>query len=139
MSATAHVGHASGKGHFLRHLGEMTLVMMLGMALLGGIVRGAAAAAGVDYADVRLRLPAVAALVMALNMSAPMAWWMRRRGHGWGYTVEMSAAMFVPVLALIPALWVGAISAETLSAIQHAVMIPSMMIVMVHRRGELAR
>jgi cytochrome bd-type quinol oxidase subunit 1 len=75
---------------------------------------------------------------MAFNMSAPMAWWMRRRGHGWRYTAEMSAAMFVPVLALIPPLWLGAISGEALSGIQHAVMIPSMVAVMLRRRREFA-
>lgn len=138
MSATTHAGHGSGKGHFLRHLGEMTLAMMVGMAVLGGVFRGVVAAAGVDYADARLRLPALFALVMAFNMSAPMAWWMRRRGHGWGYTAEMSAAMFVPVLALIPPLWLGAISGETLSGVQHAVMIPSMVVVMLRRRREFA-
>jgi hypothetical protein len=116
----------------------MTLAMMLGMAVLGGVFRGAIAVAGVDYADTRLRLPALFALVMAFNMSAPMAWWMRRRGHGWRYTAEMSAAMFVPVLALIPPLWLGAISGEALSGIQHAVMIPSMVAVMLRRRREFA-
>jgi hypothetical protein len=77
------------------------------------------------------------ALVMALNMSVPMAWWMRRRGHGWG-TRQMSAATFVPILALIPALWLGAISGEMRFGIQHAVMIPSMIVVLLRSRSEFA-
>lgn len=140
MNVTAHAAHGSDKGRFLRHLGEMTVVMIAGMAVLGGSLRAAVAAAGVDYAAARLRWPALFALVMAFTMSAPMAWWMRRRGHDRGYTAEMSAAMFVPVLALIPPLWFGVISAETLSAIQHAVMLPSMIVVMLrHRRGSAGR
>jgi hypothetical protein len=138
MSATTHAGHGSGNGRFLRHLAEMTLAMIVGMAVLGAVFRGVVTAAGVDYADARLRLPAVFALVMAFNMSAPMVWWMRRRGHGWGYTAEMCAAMFVPVLVLTPPMWLGAISGETLFGIQHAVMIPSMAVVMLRRRREFA-
>lgn len=46
--------------------------------------------------------------------------------------------MFVPVLAQIPPLWLGAISGETLSGIQHVVMIPSMVVVMLRRRREFA-
>lgn len=138
VSTNTHAGHERGKLHFVKHLGEMTLVMMVGMAVLGGLFSGALAAAGVDYDAAEVRFPAVFALVMAFNMTAPMAWWMWRRGHGWRYTAEMSAAMFVPVLALIPPLWLGAISGETLSGIQHAAMIPSMVVVMLRRRKEFA-
>jgi hypothetical protein len=122
--------------HFLRHLGEMTVVMMLGMAVLGAVSEVALAAVGLDYDRADLGSPVLSALIMAFNMSAPMAWWMRRRGHSWPYTAEMAAAMFVPVLALIPLLWLGVISGDALSMIQHAVMIPSMLAVMLRRRGE---
>jgi hypothetical protein len=50
----------------------------------------------------------------------------------------MSAATFVPILALIPALWLGAISGEMRFGIQHAVMIPSMIVVMLRGRSEFA-
>lgn len=134
MSATTHAPH--GRGGFLRHVLEMTLVMVAGMAVLGGVFQAALAVAGVDTTDARLRLPGLFALVMALNMSVPMAAWMRRRGHGWAYTAEMVAAMIVPVAVLIPPLWIGVISGETLSTIQHAVMLPSMVVVMLRHRGE---
>lgn len=135
MSTITHARH--GQGHLLRHVLEMTVVMMVGMMVLGGLFRGAIAAVGVDYADARLRLPGLFALVMAVNMSVPMAWWMRRRGHGWGYAAEMVASMIVPVLALLPPLWLGMISGDTLSSIQHVIMLPSMIVVMLRRRGEL--
>lgn len=140
-AALAVVGNRGrrGVGHFFRHLGEMTLAMMLGMAVLGGLTRLALTGLGLDVDRAELQLPALLALVMAFNMSVPMAWWMRRRRHSWGYTAEMVAAMFVPVLALIPLLWLGFISGDTLSMVQHAVMLPSMALVMLRRRGEVAR
>lgn len=138
VGTSTYAGHGRGKLHFVKHLGEMTLVMMVGMAVLGTLFSGVLAAAGVDYDEAQVRFPAAFALVMAFNMTAPMAWWMRRRGHGFRYTAEMSAAMFVPVLVLIPPLWLGAISGETLSGIQHAVMIPGMVAVMLRRRREFA-
>ncbi len=123
--------------HFLRHLGEMTVVMMLGMAVLGMASQAGLSAAGVDYDSIELRWPAVPALVMAFNMSAPMVWWMRRRGHSWSYALEMAAAMFVPLLVLAPLHWLDVITGDGLSMIQHAVMIPSMIVVMLRRRREL--
>ena len=124
--------------HLLRHLGEMTVAMMLGMAVLGIPSELAFDAAGIDYDRIELEWPTVPALVMAFNMSVPMVLWMRRRGHSWSYTLEMAAAMFIPVLALTPVLWLGFISGDGLIVIQHAVMIPSMIVVMLRRRREFA-
>jgi hypothetical protein len=50
----------------------------------------------------------------------------------------MAAAMFIPVLALTPLLWLGLISGDGLGVIQHAVMLPSMLVVMLRRRREFA-
>jgi hypothetical protein len=116
----------------------MIVAMMLGMAVLGMVAQVSLTAIGLDYDGGPLELPAVSALVMAFNMSVPMVWWMRHRGHTWSYATEMAAAMFVPVLALIPLLGLGIISGDTLSGVQHAVMIPSMLVVIFRRRGELA-
>lgn len=123
---------------FLKHLGEMTVAMLLGMAVLGMPSEIAFDAAGIDYDRIELEWPTVPALVMAFNMSVPMVLWMRRRRHSWSYTMEMAAAMFIPVLALTPVLWLGLISGDGLSMVQHAVMIPSMIVVMLRRRRELA-
>ena len=124
--------------HFLKHLGEMTVAMLLGMAVLGMPSELAFDAAGIDYDRIELDWPTVPALVMAFNMSVPMVLWMRRRGHSWSYTLEMAAAMFIPVLVLTPVHWLDFISGDGLSMIQHAVMIPSMIVVMLHRRQEFA-
>lgn len=126
-------------GHLLRHLAEMTLVMMLGMAVLGGVSQAALSAAGLDYDRVQLEWPTVAGLLMAVNMTLPMVWWMRHRRHNWAYTMEMAVAMFIPVLALTPPFWLGLISGDAVSGIQHMAMIPSMLVVMLRRRKELAR
>lgn len=125
-------------GHLLRHLAEMTLVMMLGMAVLGGVSQAALTTAGLDYDRIQLEWPTVTGLLMAFNMTLPMVWWMRHRRHGWAYTTEMAAAMFIPVLALTPPVWLGLISGGSLSAIQHMAMIPSMLVVMLRRRKDIA-
>jgi uncharacterized membrane protein YfcA len=125
--------------HVLRHLGEMTVAMMLGMAVLGAAVQFALTAAGLDSDAPPLDSAPVSALIMAFNMSVPMVWWMRRRGHSWPYAMEMAAAMFVPVVALTPGFWLGLISGDGLSMIQHAIMLPSMVVVMLRRRREFAR
>jgi flagellar biosynthetic protein FliP len=44
--------------------------------------------------------PAAQAVVMATNMTAGMALWMRIRRHAWPRIAEMSAAMYLPFLAL---------------------------------------
>lgn len=124
--------------HFLRHSVEMAVGMMLGMAVLGAVSQTAVAAAGLDYERAAIERPEVSALVMAFNMTLPMVWWMRHRGHSWSYITEMAAAMFIPVVALTPPLWLGFISGEALSGIQHVIMIPSMLVVMLRRRSELA-
>ena len=124
--------------HFLRHLVEMAVVMMLGMAVLGMLSQTAVAAAGLDYETAALEWPEASAFVMAFNMTLPMVWWMRHRRHSWSYVTEMAAAMFIPVVALTPPLWLGFISGDALSGIQHMVMLPSMLVVMLRRRTELA-
>jgi hypothetical protein len=129
---------AGSTGHLLRHLAEMTVVMMLGMAVLGGVSQAALTAVGVDYDRVQLEWPAVTGLLMAFNMTLPMVLWMRHRRHSWPYAMEMAVAMFIPVLALTPPLWLGLISGDALSGIQHMAMIPSMLVVMLRRRKELA-
>ena len=67
-----------------------------------------------------------------------MVWWMRRRGLQLVLTMEMAAAMFIPVLTLTPVLWLGFITGGELSVIQHALMIPSMVVVMLRLRREFA-
>jgi len=76
------------------------------------------------------------ALSMALSMSAPMVGWMRLRRHSWRASNEMAAAMIVPAIALCPLLWWGLISDDTLIGLQHVLMLPAMLAVMVYRRTD---
>src|SRR5690349_23502378 len=74
---------AGGARHFLRHLGEMYLAMVVGMMVLGIVDGGILAAAGTSVDDVRDRAPEAVALVMAINMTVGMTVWMRHRRHTW--------------------------------------------------------
>jgi hypothetical protein len=126
-----HHGH-HGRWAFARHYLEMVVAMFVGMAVLGGLVHGALALAGTEMPD----QPEVTALTMAFYMAAGMVVWMRHRGHAWAGTLEMSGAMFVPALALFPALWAGAISGDDLLMLEHVAMLPLMYVVMLRRRHE---
>jgi flagellar biosynthetic protein FliP len=118
--------------HFLRHLGEMTLVMLLGMAALYWPFEQAFAAVPGGI----LKEEHVELLAMALSMAAPMAAWMRYRGHGWPATAEMSAAMILPAIALLATARLDLISGDAASSLQHALMLPSMVAAMLWRRRE---
>jgi len=83
---------------FVRHLVEMIVAMLLGMAVLGAAVSLVFALIGhsnvLHYAGLR-------GLLMSAYMTVGMALWMCHRGHGWLSVGEMAAAMFVPYAALI--------------------------------------
>jgi hypothetical protein len=125
--------------HFVRHLVEMIVAMMIGMAALGALWRAILAACDVDASDFKLRHAAVVALVMAFDMTVPMVWWMRHRGHDWARGAEMAGAMFVPTLFLIGLLQLGAVSGDSLIGLEHALMLPAMLVVMVWRLDEYTR
>ena len=118
---------------FARHLVEMIVAMMLGMAALGALWRALLSGWAVDLSAFSLDHAALVALVMAFDMTVPMVWWMRRRGHDWARAAEMAGAMFVPTLLLIGLLHVGAISADSLIGLEHGLMLPSMLLVMFWR------
>ena len=154
--ATAHVGHgarlgvprddaqparAGRLGRFVRHLVEMILAMMVGMALFGGVralldPTGAADALR-EHLDVRY-------LAMTAVMAVPMAALMRYRGHGWARTAEMIAAMAGPV-AVACLLWrlglgavVPALSDKALGTSTHVAMYVGMLLAMLYRFGDYA-
>jgi hypothetical protein len=118
--------------HFIRHYLEMVIAMLLGMAVLGipGFI--ALGAAGVDTEAAGVLLWG-----MAVSMTVPMVAWMRHRGHGWLPCWEMSAAMIVPTIGALALLEAGALDgAHAAMGIQHVVMFPAMLGVMLLRRGE---
>ena len=117
---------------FIRHYLEMVIAMLLGMAVLGipGFVALDAAGLDTDAAGVLL-------WGMAISMTVPMVGWMRHRRHGWGPSLEMTAAMVVPTIGALLLYEAGALDdAHAAMGIQHVVMFPAMLGVMLLRRGE---
>lgn len=119
-------------GRFARHYLEMVAAMFAGMLVLG-LARSAAGLAVSPTAQ-----PEASYLLMAVDMSVGMAVWMRLRGHGWGATLEMCAAMFAPAVPLFPLLWLGVIDAGGLMVAAHVAMFPAMLAVMLRRLDEYA-
>ncbi|MFI6802707.1 hypothetical protein ACWDOR_08995 [Streptosporangium canum] len=128
----ARAAHGHGWWPFFRHYLEMIAAMFVGMAVLGAAVRAGLALTGLEFPA----RPEAAALEMAVDMSAGMIVWMRYRGHGWAATLEMAGSMIVPALALFPLLWAGVITGDALLVLEHVVMLPLMLLVMLRRRDE---
>jgi flagellar biosynthetic protein FliP len=135
-TTTRQVARGSERRNLVRHFFEMVLAMVVGMVVLGMVTRMICAALG--NSEFFVDHPGLRAPLMTLNMTVAMALWMRHRGHGWGATAEMSAAMFVPLAVLIGPFLVGAISGNVLLGAMHLLMIPAMVIAMLHRRDEYA-
>jgi flagellar biosynthetic protein FliP len=69
-------------------------------------------------------------------MSVGMLVWMRVRGHGWAGSLEMCGAMFAPLAVLFPLLWLDVVDADSMIVLEHVVMLPLMLVVMLSRRNE---
>jgi hypothetical protein len=123
--------------HFIRHYAEMVAAMFLGMAVLFAPAMVALGAAGVSSAELRNDAPALMLLGMGVTMTLPMVAWMGYRGHGWAASNEMAASMLIPTAGVIALLGVGLVDdIGTLLMIEHVVMLPSMLVAMLLRRGE---
>ena len=113
---------------FILHFLEMVVAMVVGMVVLGPVWSFAwPGLSGVMTAQV---------LVMATNMSLGMALWMKIRRHGWASIAEMSAAMYLPFLVLLPFYWTGVLPGMALMAAGHVLMLPAMLAAMLRRRHE---
>lgn len=110
--------------------------MGVGMLVVGGALRAVLAAVGVDYS--MARFPALVIVEMAVDMSLGMAAWMRHRRHRWPSILEMSAAMLVPAIVVLPLVWLGALAAGTAMLLEHVAMFLLMLAVMLRRREEYA-
>jgi hypothetical protein len=75
---------------------------------------------------------------MAFNMTAPMVWWMHFRGHPARHNVEMAGSMVVPTAIVIALHWLGLVPGGAVLAIQHVIMIPAMVGVMLWRYDHYA-
>ena len=111
-------------GHFL----EMVVAMLVGMVALEPV--WSLVAPGLPDR------PDVGAIVMATNMTAGMALWMGIRRHSWPRIAEMSAAMYLPFVALLVPYWLGGISGGTLMTAGHILMLPTMLAAMLWRRAD---
>jgi hypothetical protein len=123
---------------FVRHYLEMVVAMLLGMAVL--YVPAAVALGALGSGELSEDAPAVALLGMAVAMTVPMVAWMRHRGHGRRPAMEMAAAMLVPALGVVALLATGALTDfHELMMLEHVVMFPAMLGVMLLRRDEYSR
>jgi hypothetical protein len=124
----------ASKRHFARHYVEMVVAMFAGMGvLLPPLGMATRALFGVGLHG----NPTLMISAMALTMTVPMVAWMRFRGHGWAPCADMTAAMVLPTLAVLALLWADLLGdVGTLLLIEHAVMLPAMLVAMLLRRAE---
>ncbi|MDT0353390.1 hypothetical protein [Pseudonocardia charpentierae] len=118
---------------FVRHFLEMVLVMLLGMMILGPAESVALDPLGWQAV---LAVPELGALVMATNMTVPMAAWMRYRRHGWAATGAMAAAMYLPFVVLFLPLRLGMLTPAEMLVGGHLLMLPAMAVAMLLHRAE---
>jgi hypothetical protein len=110
---------------FLGHFGEMVVAMMVGMAAFGMLLDIPSSPGTERYV-----------LLMAGSMTVPMVALMLLRRHSWRASAEMAAVMVVPPVTLFPLLWAGFIPGDTVVELQHLLMLPSMLGLMLVRRAE---
>jgi hypothetical protein len=130
---------SSGSGSkraFVRHYGEMVLAMFLGMIVLGGLTELAFAVSGGSLSD---QSGGVRVMLMGFNMTVPMVFWMSYRGHAAARNVEMAMSMIVPTVAAAALAWAGALESGAALGIQHVVMMPAMLGVMLWRYLEYSQ
>lgn len=120
---------------FALHFLEMVVVMFVGMGVFGGIAALVLAAAGSSPTDWPGTLRV---LLMGVVMTVPMVLWMSLRGHSRQRNLEMASAMIVPTIVAAALVWFGALDTMGGLGIQHAVMVPAMLGVMLWRYGEYA-
>ncbi len=140
MSTTTHTATATRSARqFIRHYVEMVIAMFAGMVVLGIPAEACLRMLGTSTDELRTTAPAVVLGGMAVVMTVPMVAWMRRRGHGWRPCHEMAASMVVPTVALLGLMWAGVMTDfGTLMMVEHVVMLPAMLVVMLLRIDEYA-
>jgi len=84
--------------------------------------------------------PAAMLLLMATTMTVPMAGWMRHKGHAWRPTIEMSASMMLPTIAVIGLDGAGLLNeVGAMLLVEHVAMLAGMFAVMALRPEEYSR
>jgi flagellar biosynthetic protein FliP len=129
-------GASAGRRAFARHFGEMLIAMFLGMGVFGGLAALGFAAAGGSSSD----LPGgVRVMLMGIYMTVPMVLWMRYRGHAAARNAEMAMSMMVPTVVAAALAFAGALGTGAALGVQHSVMVPAMLAVMLWRYDHYAR
>lgn len=116
--------------HFVRQSLEMVVAMLIAMVVLGLLQQ--LAWPSLNFYS------AVGVMVMAVNMALGMGGWMRVRGHSWRGIAEMSAAMYLPFVALLVPYLTGSLDGGELMVWGHLLMFPSMALAMYLRPAEYA-
>jgi hypothetical protein len=117
--AAAMLKISSPTRRFIRHYIEMVIAMFAGMIVLGIPGEAALRAAGYSSSQLQADAPAVALLAMAVIM-----------------TVLMAASMFLPTFLVIGMMAAGAADFATAMGLEHAIMLPAMLVAMLLRREE---
>lgn len=126
---------AAGKRAFARHFAEMLAAMPLGMGVLEGVAALGFSAAGSSLTD---QPGAFRVMLMGLSMTIPMIFWMSYRGHSLRRNAEMAASMLVPSALAAILVAASAFGLGVAFAVQHAVMVPAMLGVMLWCYSEYA-
>lgn len=129
------VTHGGSRRAFALHFLEMVLVMLVGMGVFSGL---AAVAFGAADSSLTEQPEPFRVLLMGVNMTVPMVLWMGFRGHSAQRNLEMAAAMMLPTFGAAALVWSGALGVMSGLAVQHVVMVPAMLGVMLWRYGEYA-
>jgi uncharacterized membrane protein len=123
---------AAGVGYFTLHFAEMFVAMMVGMMVFVPfrlVLTAQGYTALLDGSSIDFQA------WMAAFMVAPMLTWMRVRGCSWRNGAEMSAAMLLPIAAVIVLRGLGlADTLPWLSNAEHTGMFAGMLVLMLFRR-----
>ncbi len=111
------------------------MAMLLGMGVLEGLAALAFSAAGSSLTD---QPGAFRVMLMGFSMTIPMVFWMSYRGHSARRNAEMTASMLVPSILAATLVSASAFGVGAAFAVQHAVMVPAMLGVMLWRYSEYA-
>ena len=91
------------------------------------------------YSEPFNQLPELSVLVVTLTMTLPMTVWMLLRGMPRRATAEMSAVMPVLAIVLLALGWLAILPKGNLAVLEHALMMPAMLALMLFRLDLYAR
>ena len=124
--------------YFLRHYAEMVVAMFAGMFILGIPAEGLFRLFGYSTTELMDDAPALSLLGMAFLMTVPMIGLMRWRGHSWRPCWEMAGSMFAPTFLVIALMGAG-LGHGAAMTLEHVLMLPCMLAVMLLRPEEYTR